>query len=311
MEFKKEILNYIKQIPELKDKGYYFVSFFFNSYGNKNPFRFGCHYVNKNFESQKIPDSEFFLIIENFKNLKKPDLTNLISEKIDKMTFYHDYIPNHILTQELDEEGYAFFSFIKGDKIYTIINLKPDIDKLINGHLYSIKNDKKLKKIIEMVLETKEGINSIDFDIIKYLPEEVDDWKLVTIPFLSLRPIRTENETHFSTIIQGNYKNNESYLNVGLKLFCNCYPEKNMIEDLKLPKYSRDLTKIKINNKNISFWKEDVFIFMKHDNIKKRFSISVFNNESTINRNKYENPMKKIMSKTIEETEKYFINKMN
>ena len=111
------------------------------------------------------------------------------------------------------------------------------------------------------------------------------------------------NEIHFISHVQGNYRNDDKYLNVDLRLGCHCCPSEKMEEALRIPDDSLNVDKIKINDKNVLVRKIGVFTHFIHQNLEERYVIGVFNNETTPDEKKYKKVMKSLLSETIKNLE--------
>jgi len=298
MEFRELFFNHASKIPNLCEEGYYFVDFFFNWYGKGHPVRIGCHYSNVNIKYEKPPTSEFFLFIENFPERIK--ISEKESEKVNGKVL-HEYVPDHNYIKNLIDQGLPFASWMEEKKIFTVVNLLPDIKSFTDlPDLDGKPKGEKMIKFIKLISNSKISLLYLPlFDVVNYLPTSVKKWKLVTIPFLHSVPIFMSNELHFINEVQGNYKNGEKYLNVNLRLGCRCCPSEKMEESLRIPDDSLNINEIKINDKNVLVRKLGLFTHFIHQNLEKRYVIGVFNNKTTINEKKYENEMKCLMSETI------------
>ncbi len=314
MNFKERFFKLASNIPDLSDNSYFFFSFFYNWYGKKFPLRIGCWYSDKSIEMLEDPsvtnNSNFFFLCEDFKQLSKPNFSDSISRKFDNQKFYFDYVPNQGFIKGLIEPNRFHVSWENKDKVFTVIDKLSHITEFNDSeiNIQKFKKNREMRNFIK-ILSKKQSKTTYPelFDLLNYLPDQVDDWELVTIPFLDFQTVQVLDEKHSFKIVQANYKKSDRYLNVGLTFGCNC-PNSEIENILERPKFlGRDFSKIKINNKEVSKRKEDLFIKLIYLNRKKRYSISVFNNETSINRKKHKDVMRRLMSKTMNKLNNYKI----
>jgi len=296
---KKTFLKFIKFLPDLKRSEFFVGDFFFNSYGDNSPTRIGCKYSTSSLYDEKNGDS-FIVIVEIFEKLPKVEYYD--EEEIDSNKFIYGYVPEFPLMNKYKEHN--FLSIAQKNKIITIINLSAKEsspkkwEELPSLHSFEdAKKDEKLKEFCKKFLSTKDETEILPiFDFISYLPENVDGWKLVTFfCFYSLYKVGLEN--HLISNIKGNYRKGRKYLNLSMQFIYKMSEGKidispkgveESIDGIKLVKEKID------GITNISFYNES-----------ESYCLTASNNETTLEVEKFENCMKKILLKAVGKLKSY------
>jgi len=286
----------ITSLPDLKRRGYFAGDFFFNFYGKSNPIRFGCVYSNKSLGEEREESERYLLIVEVFE--EKPNIEFLEKEG----NFIYGYVPSFPLTQNYINAGNTFLSIAEGNKIFSIINLKQEMNNLneLPGipSFFDAKYDNKLKNFATLFIS--ENLKRIGFlpifNFSKYLPSSAKKWRLVTF-FLGYSALKVDNTIHLISNLQGNYQKNFQYLNLILQF---------------IYKFSEGKVNLRPEGEEIAFNGKKIFrkeigsiLNLSFYNEKENYVARVSNNSTTSDPKIYEDEMKALLMKAVKKLENY------
>jgi hypothetical protein len=297
----RKFLQSLCLLPDLTFQGFFPLEIFFNLYKG-GPLRIGCKYSEAGiFEYGLVPtkskQKEFIVLIECF---KKPPSFQLEAKG---KQFIYNYIPNFPLLQAYIH-SHNFLSFIKQNKIVTVINLCRKVQKKKNWKslpgLYSVedaKKDSQLKKFAQLISNVSNQLNYLPiFDFVNFLPEKVGKWGLVTIICFH-RFLGMNGETHVVSNIQGNYQSGKRYANLLLRFVYEMAKDKIIWED---EGWEEKINGIKILKTKYD-WLNKIFYLNKE----KGYWVGISNNDTTLDFEKYESDFKRILIATIRKLKKY------
>lgn len=296
---KKEVeANHFKLLPSLFPK-FFPGDFFVNSYGNKEPLRFGCKYSSSNIQSSRRSE-EYFVIVELFEKI--PDIDFFDSEIMGNETLYYGYLTDFQLGKNFVEQNLNFITIAQGTKLITIFNLKKQYESSQSEdfpELYCFtdsKKDNKLKEFLRLFLKSKVSMPEFPiFGLLKYFPVESNKWRLVTVIFYYVYE-ELPDANQLIPALQGNYEANGGYLNLSIKFF---YKDNRFIVEKQLGELN------KFGNYEIYVKEIKPYLIITHSNEKEKYIVESKNNETTKGIEKYIEDIKNLVFDTLKLLENY------
>ena len=212
-----QLSNILTEVPERRDTGYYHGELFYSCEPNRESVYIGCLMYDITKEEKSTGYSNGYLyIIEEFKE-PVPLSKSTFTKKYNKTQnciggdIYTGYIPSIDTAKKYIKKGCSFLSWIKGTRIFTLINLS--FAPTSYDHLPGICNeflnkeiDPKLITLAEYILKSAPSTKQAYlFEGIQLLKKNIGRFSLVTI-YNKICETEHENDMYMIIRFEGIYK---------------------------------------------------------------------------------------------------------